>query len=284
MIDRRVVLDKGFVELIHVYGTDDDIDFVARVEEPEAEVRSHEKVRRIIRTMMRERHTSPFEHVITRWRIKCPLFIARQWHRHRTWSYNEESARYKEVGPEFHIPSSLRLQDKTNRQHTYGQVKEDLEVLLIYELTQKYEAAYDLYVRMLKEGVGREQARMVLPQATYTTFYGTVDFHNLMHFLSLRADRHAQFEIQQYANSMLHMLNRYEPLEEAMNAWYDYRFDSGGYLAEIYWDILEFLEYTDGTEVAYEKISQLLQEISLKITSEEALLEGKNRRAKSRTN
>jgi thymidylate synthase (FAD) len=161
---------------------------------------------------MRHKHTSPFEHSIFTFYIKTPLFVRSEWHRHRTWSYNEISGRYAEFADEFYIPREARVPHATNRQGS----QDSRDQMLDYEVWQRIEhhsrESYQLYRSLLDHGLAREMARIVLPTNLYTQFYGTVDAHNLMHFLRLRTSEDAQWEIRQYAYALRDILAEKMPL------------------------------------------------------------------------
>ena len=147
-------------------------------------------------------HTSPFEAMVFTFEVKCPIFIARQWQRHRTWKYNEVSARYTELPEEFYVPEALYEQGKGNKQMSgTDRVKEDTYLLGV--MISNNERAFNAYHHLLSHGASREIARTVLPLATYTRFFCTVDLHNLFHFLRLRLHPHAQMEIRVYAEAIL---------------------------------------------------------------------------------
>lgn len=172
----------------------------------EGRSRDPSKDEKLINYMMRNRHTSPFEAMVFTFEIKCPMFIARQWHRHRTWSYNEVSARYAELPEEFYVPSPYHIgvQSKDNKQAR--EIPTDLQSQH-FEATAEAirhanENSFVQYKILLRSGVPRELARSVLPLGTYTRFFGTVDLHNLFHFIRLRDHNHAQWEIQQYAKAL----------------------------------------------------------------------------------
>jgi len=192
----RAVLDKGYVELIDVMGNDNTVVAAARVSYL-GESKGPDKDKKLISYMMKHGHTSPFEHVVFQWRIKCPLFVRSQWHRHRTWAYNELSRRYTSENIEFYYPVEWRSQDTKNKQGSLDvpiEVSVDFDGHMLNSLT--------LYGYMIECGIAKEQARMILPQNLYTIFYGTVDLHNLFHFLKLRNSEHAQWEIKEYAIAM----------------------------------------------------------------------------------
>ena len=191
------VLDKGFVKLIDFMGGDQNAVDSARVSF--GSVSKGEALdRKLIEYLLEHGHFSPFEHSVFQFHIKCPIFVARQWMRHRIASYNEVSARYTEVKEEFYVPAAFRGQDKINRQ---GSVRsgglDQAKMLAAYDKAIK--ASFDIYKELLEAGAAREMARMVLPVAQYTQFHWTINARSLLNFLELRLDSHAQFEIQQYA-------------------------------------------------------------------------------------
>lgn len=198
------ILDKGFVELQDVMGNDNAIVAAARVSylgESKGEVQD----KKLIDYLMRHEHTSPFEMVQFKLRVKCPLFIARQWQRHRTWHYmsvNEVSRRYTSEEIDFYIPEVWRVQHQSSKQCSDGAAETELQQKLTQQLQQQLEHAMNLYQNLIEQGIAREQARMVLPQNMYTTFITNVNVHNLLHFLKLRLDSHAQYEIRVYAEAI----------------------------------------------------------------------------------
>ena len=178
--------------------------------------------RGLIRYLARHRHSTPFEMVEFKFHHVMPIFVARQWIRHRTANVNEYSARYSVVKDRFYHPTleNIRQQSKTNRQG--GEQTADVataEEFLHY--LEAAEAHYADYERMLDKGVAREQARIGLPQNVYTEWYWKIDLHNLFHFLSLRMDAHAQQEIRDYANAMFALIQGIVPI--AAEAFLDYR-------------------------------------------------------------
>ena len=195
---RIYVLDKGFVELVSVMGDDLTVVRSARVSTGGG-TKGPERDRRLIDYLMRNHHETPFEHVVFTFHVKCPIFVARQWFRHRIASYNEKSGRYSKMDYEFYVPERIRIQHPEDKQMSVendGSVNEKEAVRMIESL---YEAAYSTYRKLLDMGVAREMARIVLPLGLYTEFYWTVNMRSLMNFLSLRADSHAQWEMQRYA-------------------------------------------------------------------------------------
>lgn len=209
------VLDKGHAKLFEHMGSDLSVVRNARVSY-DAEWRTGEdagKDEKLINYLMANNHTSPFEAVTFTFDIKCPIFVARQWHRHRTWSYNEISARYAELPEEFYVPDleSIGTQSQSHKQTR--DIKEnpfqDAAVELIRDQSSR---AFNVYKILLQNQIPREIARSVLPLSTYTHFFGTVDLHNLFHFLKLRLHLHAQWEIQQYAKVILELIRPIVPV------------------------------------------------------------------------
>ena len=189
----------GFAHLVSHMGTDADVVQAARVSYG-AGTKTPSDDRGLIRYLMRHRHTTPFEMVEFKFHIRAPIFVARQWLRHRTASVNEMSARYSVVDTGYFLPETLRTQSSTNKQCS-GQDLDGTEFLLL-----KQKAACDLafhtYDELLKKGCSRELARTHLPQSTYTEFYWKINLHNLLHFLKLRLDDHAQKEIRDLAEQV----------------------------------------------------------------------------------
>lgn len=179
--------------------------------------------RGLIRYLLRNWHTTPFEMVEFLFHCKMPLFVARQWIRHRTASVNELSGRYSIMPSEFFRPEHVRLQSTTNKQGG-DEIAEDITAAEFAAMLNQAEALYPEYERLLATGVSRELARTVLPQTIMTEWYWKIDLHNLMHFLRLRMDSHAQAEIQEYARAIFALL---EPiLPHSMEAFVDYRMNS----------------------------------------------------------
>jgi thymidylate synthase (FAD) len=177
--------------------------------------------RGLIRYLARHRHTTPFEMVEFKFHHVMPIFVARQWIRHRTANVNEYSARYSVVKDRFYRPSpeSLRQQSMTNRQGGTDQV-DSLTADEFYKYLESVEAHYADYQKMLDKGVARELARIGLPLNVYTEWYWKIDLHNLLHFLSLRMDSHAQQEIRDFANAMFALIQPIVPI--AAEAFLDY--------------------------------------------------------------
>jgi thymidylate synthase (FAD) len=228
------VLDHGFVRVVDYMGDDAAVVQAARVSYGRGTKKVSED-RGLINYLMRHRHTTPFEMCEIKYHVKLPIFVARQWIRHRTANVNEYSARYSILDNEFYIPrpEHLAAQSKVNRQGRDA-VLSGREAGRVFELLKKDSAlAYEHYMEMLNEddtgapldpersGLARELARMNLSLNFYTQWYWKIDLYNLMHFLSLRADAHAQYEIRAYADVMLDTLRRWTP--HCYDAFMEYR-------------------------------------------------------------
>ncbi len=217
------VLDHGFVRLIDYMGDDSAIVQAARVSYGDG-TKKVSQDRGLIRYLMRHRHTSPFEMVEMKFHIKLPIFVARQWIRHRTANVNEYSGRYSVMKEEFYIPKpeDIRFQSTVNKQgRSTEEVPDDLKNKLIDVLKKSQGDSYKNYMEFVDEGLAREIARINLPLSMYTEWYWKIDLHNLFHFLSLRMDPHAQYEIQLYAKIMSDMVKQIYPL--SWEAFVDYR-------------------------------------------------------------
>jgi thymidylate synthase (FAD) len=219
------VLDHGFVRVIDYMGDDAAVVQAARVSYGKGTKRVSED-RGLIQYLMRHRHTTPFEMCEIKYHVKLPIFVARQWIRHRTANVNEYSARYSILDNEFYLPDAPQLaaQSTSNRQGR-GAVLEGEEARRVLELLREdSERAYRGYVELLNEdeegrvvdearqGLARELARMNLSLNFYTQWYWKTDLHNLLNFLSLRADAHAQYEIRIYAEAMIDTVEKWVPL------------------------------------------------------------------------
>lgn len=192
------VLDKGFVRLIDFMGNDDRIVQAARVSYGKGTKTKREDAG-LIDYLMRNKHTSPFEQVEFTFHIKMPIFVARQWIRHRTASLNEYSGRYSIMTEDRFLPDTWRTQSAVNKQGSENFSRDDVFTDAMDSLTMDvYDVSHQSYESLLENGVAKELARIVLPLSTYTEMYWKMDLHNLLHFLALRLDWHAQEEIQQY--------------------------------------------------------------------------------------
>jgi thymidylate synthase (FAD) len=217
------VLDEGFVRVVDYMGDDAAIVQAARVSYGKGTKRVQED-RGLIRYLMRHSHTTPFEMCELKLHVRVPMDIWRQWIRHRTASVNEYSTRYSEAidASQRTRPDAWRLQSAMNRQGSAGYAPADLGQALTTEEAELQQHAREVYQSRIARGVAREQARKDLPLATYTEAYWKIDLHNLLHFLALRMDTHAQLEIREYATVIgEQIVARWVPV--AWEAFLDYR-------------------------------------------------------------
>lgn len=217
-------LDHGFVRLIDYMGDDTAIVQAARVSYG-AGTKKMRQDRGLIRYLLRHRHTTPFEMCELKIHVKLPIFVARQWIRHRTANVNEISARYSVLDNEFYLPSPehLAVQSKNNKQGRGDALTPEQSALVLAMLKRDATQAYDTYSELLGEelGLARELARMNLPVNWYTQWYWKVDLHNLLHFLALRMDAHAQYEIRVFAEAIGDIVKDWVP--HVWEAFQDYR-------------------------------------------------------------
>lgn len=215
-------LDKGFVRLVDVMGDDNSIVQAARVSYGKG-TKTLREDRALIRYLMRHSHTSPFEMVELKFHVKLPIFVARQWIRHRTANVNEYSGRYSEMRDEFYLPepNQIHSQSSDNKQ---GRSDEELPENMVVDILQKMknlqQSSYVDYLYYLDNNLARELARINLPLSTYTEWYWKIDLHNLFHFLKLRMDAHAQYEIRVYADTIAEIVKQILPI--AYEAFEDY--------------------------------------------------------------
>jgi len=206
----KVLDGQGWIGLIDHLGTETTIVNAARVSFGKIKSEMEERDVKLLEYLIAHKHTSPLEHMVFTFSVHCPLFVRGQWHRHRTWSYNEISRRYTEIDLECFAPTQLRRQSQNNRQASF--VDEDFNSPELLEAIRKHnEASLELYNQLLEGGVCREQARGVLPQNMMVTFWGTVDLSNLLHFLELRDSEHAQAEIREYARAIKKLIKPIVP-------------------------------------------------------------------------
>ncbi len=220
------VLDDGFVRVIDYMGSDASIVQAARVSYGEGTKKIRQD-RELIRYLMRHHHTSPFEMCEIKLHVRVPMDAWRQWIRHRTANVNEYSTRYSVAidAAQKTKPNQWRLQSKSNRQGSSGKTDSSIGKRLTQEEEKLHSLARDIYDDRLKAGIAREQARKDLPLSTYTEAYWKIDLNNLLHFLRLRMDEHAQVEIRCYANIIGNeIVSRWCPL--SWEAFLDYRMNS----------------------------------------------------------
>ena len=226
MSNKRVELygdNIGCVELVDHLGSDLSVVNSARVSFGVHKESLEEKDKKLIKYLIKHRHTSTLEHCVITFRFKVPLFIRSQHHRHRTWSYNEISRRYTDVNLEFYEPEEFRTQHESNRQASNEHKLTDPLVVhgsdswgwsgQASEMVKKHhKSCVEFYNALLRSGICREQARGVLPQSTYTEYYGTVNLNNLFKFIDLRSHEGAQWEIQRVAKACLKITEDLYPI------------------------------------------------------------------------
>ncbi|MER9768987.1 FAD-dependent thymidylate synthase [Mesorhizobium sp. M0189] len=224
-MDKIDVLDHGFVRLVDHMGSDLSVVRAARVSYDAAwrAGDSEGSDTRLLRYLWKHKHTSPFEAVEFQFEVKAPIFVFRQWHRHRTWSFNELSARYRELPEEFYVPdpAQVGVQSTSSKQardidEADGKALVDRRVEASM-LRQHCEQAFALYRELLGKGWPRELARSVLPVNTYSHMFAKIDLRNLFGFLDLRCDPHAQYEIRVYADAMRDLAKTIAPV--CIEAW-----------------------------------------------------------------
>ena len=226
------VLDKGFVRLVDYLGSDQRIVQSARVSYGEG-TKTYRQDKGLINYLMRNDHTSPFEQVVFTFHIKAPIFVARQWVRHRTARMNEISGRYSVMKDEVYAPSAdaIALQSEDNKQGRKEEpVDEALAARVSALLSANAKNTFDTYHELLDLGIARELARINLPLSIYTEFYWEIDLHNLFHFLQLRLDYHAQREIREYAEVMLELVRKVCPI--ATEAFENHRLNGRSFSAD----------------------------------------------------
>ena len=214
----KVLGGQGWIGLVDRLGTETSIVNAARVSFGKIRTEMDDRDAALVRYLIKNHHTSPLEHVVFTFLVHCPLFIRSQWHRHRTWSYNEISRRYTDVDIEFYTPPELREQAENDRQAS--RPAEHLDQAACKALIEEHhKRSLDLYHKLLEQGVCREQARGVLPQDMMTTFWATVDLNNLLKFLELRDSDHAQWEIREYAIAIKKLIKPDFPHVAEIKGW-----------------------------------------------------------------
>jgi len=223
LLDREFkCLNVGFVRLIDYMGGDESIVQAARVSYGKGTKTVHED-RGLIRYLMRHQHTTPFEMVEFKFHVKLPIFVARQWIRHRTANVNEYSGRYSVMKDEFYIPEhkAIHFQSNRNKQgRSEVDVPPELRQKVLDILLASQRQMYSEYEQMLESEIARELARINLPLSLYTEWYWKIDLHNLFHFLKLRMDAHAQYEIRVYGEAIAEITKKVVPM--AWEAFEDY--------------------------------------------------------------
>ncbi|HUP32442.1 MAG TPA: FAD-dependent thymidylate synthase [Gaiellaceae bacterium] len=211
------VLDHGFVRLDAAMADDLSVVNAARVSFARRRDEVDDADAGLIRFLMRDRHGTPFEHNAFRFHIRCPIFVAREWFRHRIGSFNEFSMRYAKATDDFYVPEADDVRSQVGKPGAYSFEPVDAELAerTREELQAVYDSAYATYTRLVEQGVARELARSVLPVGAYTEFYWTVNARALMNFVSLRAAETAQREIRRYAEACERFLAEQMPITHA---------------------------------------------------------------------
>ena len=238
----KTVHQLGFVKLLDVMGSDEEVENAARISYGKG-TRKVSQTRNLIRYLIRHKHTSPLEMCEVKFHIKLPIFIMRQLVRHRMANLNEYSGRYSIMSDEFYLPEAdyLQKQSMTNNQGREEAIPQ--KGLLQFEFNRIYDGAQIAYENLLNFELTKELARAVLPVANYTECIWKIDLHNFFHFVKLRADKHAQREIQDYANAMYELVKPKFPL--CCEAFEDYNRDAVTFSKQEMDVIRELLEYTD---------------------------------------
>lgn len=223
------VLNAGSVRLVEAMGDDLSIVRAARVSYQAAWRAGADdgSDAKLIRSLMQRGHTSPFESVQLKFDVRAPIFVFRQWHRHRTWSYNEVSARYSELDLGFYEPAIAQIgaQSKTDKQ---GRTTEGVSFspAVVASIIRDHNVkSFETYRHLLEQGVSRELARVVLPVSAYSQMFGSVNLHNLFNFCRLRSDSHAQYEIRVYSDAMLKLASSVAPV--AVQAFHEAGLEGG---------------------------------------------------------
>jgi thymidylate synthase (FAD) len=211
------ILDHGFVRLDGAMADDLSVVNGARVSFARRKTEMDESDEGLIRFLMRDRHGSPFEHNAFRFHVRCPIFVAREWFRHRIGSFNEFSMRYAKATDDFYVPDAADVRTQVGKPGAYRfeQVEPALAEEARSALEASYEAAYATYTRLVEAGVARELARSVLPMGAYTQFYWTVNARALMNFVSLRNSEFAQREIRRFAEAVEQLFAERMPVTHA---------------------------------------------------------------------
>ena len=207
---------KGFVELVDAVGDDLTVVNSARVSFGKHKTELEAKDKKLIKYLIKHKHTSTLEHCFVTFRVKVPLFVRSQHHRHRTWSYNEISRRYTDFDIQFYEPPTFRTQHKSNRQASnvsdlIDPVLPQWETSAAMALRHHHQASLQLFEELIEAGVCREQARGILPQNMYTEYYASANLNNILKFIDLRTHEGAQWEIQEIAKGMLEIIEKLYP-------------------------------------------------------------------------
>jgi thymidylate synthase (FAD) len=208
---------KGFVELVDAVGSDLSVVNSARVSFGKHKTELDDKDKKLIKYLIKHKHTSTLEHCFVTFRVKVPLFVRSQHHRHRTWSYNEISRRYTDFDIQFYEPKAFRTQHESNRQASNAEelinpVLSNWNLEASESIRHHHQASLQLFEELIESGVCREQARGVLPQNMYTEYYASANLNNILKFIDLRTHEGAQKEIQDMAKGMLEIITKLYPV------------------------------------------------------------------------
>ena len=207
----------GFVELVDAVGNDLTVVNSARVSFGKQKTELDKKDKKLIKYLIKHKHTSTLEHCFVTFRVKVPLFVRSQHHRHRTWSYNEISRRYTDFDIQFYEPKAFRTQHKSNRQESNAEelINPRIGPPADWVVKEHHRKSLQLYEDLIEAGVCREQARGVLPQNMYTEYYASANLNNILKFIDLRTHEGAQWEIQEMAKAMLEITSKLYPVTVA---------------------------------------------------------------------
>lgn len=246
------VLDYGFVELVDIMGDDYRILQSARVSTGGSASKGDEQDKNLIRYLYVNNHLSPFEQVVLTFHVKMPIFVARQWMRHRTFSYNEYSLRYSEAINDIFTPTNFRIQGKTNHQGSGVEIDGEVNEIIKSSYKEAVDKSFSTYDYMLENGVAREMARGILPVSQYTEMYMTVNLRNLFHFLHLRLHEHSQYEIRVYAQAILDILNSIYGLKYTMEIFNE--------VNEVQYTFIDALNKARKQENGFKKLQNYLKD------------------------
>jgi hypothetical protein len=253
ILDKEIpILDHGFVRLVDYMGGDSRIAEAARVSyNSKKTLRDDEK---LIDYLYRNGHTSPFEQVVLTFHIKMPLFVARQWVRHRTARMNEVSGRYSVMKEEFYTPikEDIKGQDLKDKQASAMSLSPEIASGIVCELVEGQKSSYATYKSFIERGVSREMARINLPLSLYTEVYWQIDLHNLFHFLALRLSLHAQKEIREYANAILSICKKVAPV--ATSSFEEHTLYARKLSRS---EVSSLLSVMEGKEISKEKVEEI---------------------------
>jgi thymidylate synthase (FAD) len=258
------ILDQGSVELVDWMGTDSDIVKACRISTG-ASTKTPLEDERLLCYIIEHSHTSPLEMCEIKLKLVMPIFIARQWHRHRTASINEFSGRYSEMPDIAYVPDEFRKQSKVNHQGSDGTFDDEHRDLYKNAVVSQNNSTFDLYHHFLEQGMSREMARIILPLSTYTSFFWKIDLHNLLKFLKLRMDPTAQKEIRDYADKIWEIVKVWVPV--TAKAFERYHLNHTTFCQEETKLLQSLLQ-----KIPRNELDQLLEQSSLKKRSKDKFL------------